>query len=154
MKLETLKALQDTPAKIRPMTPEETESFIIVSISASKQETIRPAKEIVADWDADPGAPFTLRAIAKRLQLAPDLEFSEPLLLTCILLAPNIASVVMWAYTIVKETRAQGRPLTVLDFATKIVPWGVPTDDAYHEMWLKQKIGRDNWLDTYEPWKA
>lgn len=125
----------------KPIPPGELEAEIMTGITT---------KEL----------PFPVAVMVKRLVYhASDLTFNPNVVLLLALAAPNVASVVMWGYSLVRETRKrQGQPINVMDLG-ELLPWGFPKEDHYERTWRSQKFsigeGRSpgNFLDTAYPWQ-
>jgi hypothetical protein len=88
-------------------------------------------------------------------QHAPDMQFDLNVILMTLLLSDRVGVVVMWAYTLVMETRKGG--LINMGRLASLFPVGFPTEDGYHDFWEGQKtregVHGDNMLDHPGFWK-
>jgi hypothetical protein len=148
MKIDTLVA---TPmSMIRQMTKEETMAFM--GLFQMKSE-VGPVKKIREFFGKDADI-FTIDVFLRRLEAAtPEMEYCAQTILMMAQLAPNVASIVMWAYTLVQETRING--VVDMEVFADLFPNGFPTEEGYSQLWAEQKNyngARDNWLDVKEAW--
>lgn len=147
MKLDTL--VQTPSSMVAEMSVETLGLFIGL---ARSEELIASAHEIRLELMADASI-FQVAVMLGRLEQAPNLQFSLQTILMTLELSHNVASVVMWAYTLVEETRRGG--VVTLERFSRLFREGFPTEQGYSHFWAQQKHYRgasDNWLDTAEAW--
>lgn len=148
---------------VEPMTIEFSKIFLQFTMDEVKNGA-RPIPSADLEKELQRGhdqpLPFPVAVMVKRLEInAPDLTFVPNVVLLLALVAPNVASVVMWSYSLVRETRKRkAEPIKIMDLG-EMLPWGFPKEDWYHRNWEAQKFdigqGRSpgNFLDTIYPWQ-
>lgn len=153
----------------KPMDPEQDSPFFVrlmfqeMEMAKAKTNLLAHAEleAYLTEIDPDIMNDFFMKVAMKRLEHARNdqgepMKFSPNVLLFVIATqTPNIATAVMWAYTIAEETRLHGS-FSMEELAHGF-PVGFPTDAGYHEHWVAQKghsLGEkfDNWLDRTEAW--
>lgn len=143
-----------TMGSVRPL--EEVESDFMVDILNS--EILKPIyvdaeglrKNIVQTGDPPP----QVEILVEKLYLTSGLTFSLHTVAFWAVLARRPAESVLWAWTIVEETRRKGNVFTLRDWADKS-PYGTPDEDHLRSLWTMQKgpkFPHGNWLDTVEAW--
>ena len=131
-------------AKVVPMTKDETEIFIILTVyDRGGQPLPEEAKS------------FGHRVLEKRLEVhqvpATDIAIA---LLAAISKTPG--DCVLYA-AVIKALHSKLNRKVTFDDIVNYFPWGFPTIEARHEIWDGQKVvgereGSDNWLDHAEAW--
>lgn len=165
--MERLPTLIDIPESSRePMPVELTKAYMLGSLAEIKETKLVPANELEAElehlWGAGLTQSFFLQVFVKRLLFAGDnLLYSPWVVSFLVLLCKNVAMAVMYAYTLVRETRDAG-PVT-MSRLSELFPFGFPKEEAIHEYWDNQKADPpiptmfgwdgDNKLDAPEVWK-
>jgi hypothetical protein len=150
--LSMIDTLANTPpSMIEPMTEQDSVAFFGLF---QMEEKIGSAKEIRDHFKEDASI-FQLDVMLRRLEAAPpELQFCAQTVLMATQLAPNVGSIVMWAYTLVRETQLNG--VVTMSVLADLFPDGFPTEEGYSRMWAQQKNYKgagDNWLDTKDAWK-
>jgi len=115
---------------VREMTAEEAELFVGLNPLVHPTMSDDLWREVRGE--------FAIGIAVKRFE-ATNVAYDRSLLTFCASLCNNPAKVVMWCYTLHVMTARLGRPATLLDYATDYFPHGVPTEDAYQELWSEQK---------------
>ena len=89
-----------------------------------------------------------------RLNLVPGLAVTDSLAFWVLVLAEgNPGNAVLWAYTLKCLFQQKGKPILALVDWVEVFPNGIPTKEAYEELWSSQKDERGrNRLDTKEAW--
>lgn len=152
----TLKTTLDVPALDRvPMSREETTTFVrccAIDTGAADMTATEMTKRLLSPL------PFALAILLKRIEVhAPELPLREGVVMWLGSLCDSPGKAVMWAFYLVKRTRALGHAITMHDLAEDF-PYGFPADDAMATLWDDQKgykhgLRNDNLLDTAAPWQ-
>ncbi len=153
--LVTLKTTLDVPAlDCPPMSREETATFVrccAIDTNATDATAAETTKLFRTPL------PFALAILLKRIEVhAPELPLRGGVVMCLACMCDNPAKAVMWAFYLVKRTRALGHSVTMHDLAQDF-PYGFPADDAMSTLWDDQKgykhgLRNDNLLDTAAPW--
>ena len=153
-----LKTLLDVPRDLRrPMTREESESFVHCSLVDTKGGKDQPIEDVAAEFS---DAPLALAILLKRIRVAaPATPVRTATVLFLTSLCDSPGTVVLWAFYLVKRGAELGRAVRIADLAMDDFPDGFPTRDGYTAIWDEQKgirHGRsvDNLLDTREAWSC
>lgn len=134
-------------------------SLLLKILVANEAGLFRPTKAADLFKDSYDDMPFLLGVIVKRLALAePELEYNEgTLMFLADISGTRPALAVMWAWSLVQETRKRKHAITPREFSKDLCPLGIPTDEAMHSFWRAQKIDtgslEDNYLNTEEAWR-
>lgn len=147
--------------KMRPLTKEETETFIKCMLMEKDNET----REKIEKYFFNESPEFPVRVMRARVAHIKQ-QVSAPLALFLCSLCENPAHVVQWAHVLF--LLAQRNPGKVVTFDEWATPFGdgVPTAESMSEAWDAQK-GKyegnivvpgfpttDNFLDSPEAWKS
>jgi len=129
---------------LRPMSEEECEVFFHISIHRHKlpDDLWRQLREV-----------FEVKLAIKRFECTGE-PYDQALLVLFIQLCDTPAKVVMWCYTIHVLQSELGRVATIDDIATGPFATGVPTGEAYDELWERQKSQYGNTIDAMHLWPA
>lgn len=125
---------------------------------AENAELFKPTKAIDL-FKGFYNVPFMLGIMVKRLLMAePTLEYSEGTLMFLAEIAGDKpAAAVMWAWSLVKETRKRHQVITTRMLARDLCPFGFAKEKVLLELWMAQKLNTDtladNYLDTEEAWR-
>jgi len=147
---DTYPGLMD--ATSRPMT--ESECGILLNLSMMPDTAV---EEIAVKVSQD----FIWR-VACKWREGTNCPVDNRTLLFVVGLCANPAHVVMWLYSLCRYVRNNKvNAVTLQDFCTHIVPFGIPTDEAKNIRWDLQKIPQDlrgvgmtdNYLDLVSFWK-
>lgn len=170
--MSRLRTLASTPrADIAPMTEEETKFYINLTFTSISDGdpllTAEELKETIIQSGEAVGRelPWPVAVFLERLIISGDgLKYSPAVVFWMNYISRNIAEIVMWAYTLVEETRKRGEGITFRAFAEELFPFGFPTEKATSELWDEQKdpSGKtlsifgwngDNLIDAPSAWK-
>lgn len=147
---------------VQPMSKDLCEIFIKLTIDEyANGAKIMPSSDLEKEFQmgGSERLPFPLNVLVNRLEVhARDLQFNPNVVLFCSLLAGGSpGNAVMWAYSLVRETRKRKTaPINFKDLG-ELMPWGFPTEDYYQKVWEAQKVltgsGTGNFLDTPYPYQ-
>lgn len=155
------------PNETRPMTREESNAFVTLSLSAhQKPSAIVKGKDLDAafreQFKVPEGSPlpFQIAVGVKRLEVCdPEGEFDTDMVMFAFgALSDRVGNVVLWAHGLSKgRVRNNGQAITLAVWAEQLHPMGVPTTEAMARIWDAQKchvlgVKGDNYLDLQEAW--
>lgn len=164
--LRTLASVPDS--ELAPLQGDLSNAFVITCLADIAAPETMTAPEVREKLSKLLGAQlqhsFFLNVLIDRLEYAgDDLKYSPWVVGFLAGISRNVASAVMWAYSLVRWTRENG-PVTSKELSVWF-PTGFPTDEAMHKLWDEQKVypriqsifGKDfesdNQLDSPEVWK-
>lgn len=136
----------------RQMTREETEAFLtLMMITKNEAGEDLPDDSIEQILDGL----VSFKIITGRLKAVyPDVKVATHRCISiCCALADNPGICVMWAYLLAVMRKELGRAVTDDDlFTSGPFGLGVPSKESFRQVWLSQKDGGNNKLDTRAPW--
>lgn len=155
----------DMSKDVRELTGEEARVFLslIAFEQTNSNEAEVPASDLEAIMEkhfAGLAKTFFGQVMIKRLTAGPQEARYSPFALTFLLtLTDRVGIAVFWAYTAFDYFRKNGSALTMARLAD-CYPVGFPTEQAIHDLWDEQKVGRgerqagfsDNKIDSAEAW--
>ena len=122
MRLNTLAHLDGS--HLGAMSLDDTDLFVQLLLS---KEEIMTVGEVRAKLGAD-ATMFELAVLLKRLEVADaEQRYSLQAIFMATALAPNVAGVVMWAYTLFEESKRDG--IVTMERLAKLFPVGFPTEE-------------------------
>jgi hypothetical protein len=158
-----IKSIVEVPSEQRrPLTSDESRFFVALNLGLP-DETLVPTSELeaamVTEFGEQATQHFFTQVMLKRLINTPaDRLYSPRMVMLAVSFTDRVGNAVQWAYAISEQSRL-GTPMTVDRFSRDLFPWGVPTDQGYHDIWdaqkydgPRQRMGSDNWLDYPAAW--
>jgi hypothetical protein len=144
------------PHELRPMTPTESEIFVMASLSPDLDEKRVDVDSAIFDGVAT-SITMARGAIVARLAVA-NVAVTPAALVVLASWSKSPGDLVLWAYACLCLAQRRGLDLVTLqDLGFHAFPMGVPTDDAKTRIWNAQKhfdSAEANWLDLEKAWAS
>lgn len=145
--------------KGKPMTEDESRTFLTLMMMEMNIETGKTKPELLAQMDKDLEGCLGYQILKSRLALfkekfSPTMQVEVLPQILCALMCDRPGNAVMWAYTLNEIFIKTRKPVT-LKSVTDFFPWGFPTQEEYSKCWDAQKaenMPMGNMVDDFKNW--